>query len=438
MSSNPNLEQWLAVTFVVGLVAHLIVQWWLSWRQVRQVQANRDRVPAAFATSVTADEHRKAADYTVARQRLGRMEAGFDAAMLLMLTLGGGIDSLGRWANGVGLGPILQGTFHVLLVLLVLGLLSLPFSIYRTFVLEHRFGFNRTTATTFLADMGKGLVLGALLGGAIISIVLWTMATVGRAWWLVAWACWMTFSLLLLWAWPRWIAGLFNKFSPLRDAELRGRIDALLARCGFRASDVYIMDGSKRSAHGNAYFTGLGREKRIVFFDTLLQSLTPVQVEAVLAHELAHFKLRHIPQRLVVSGATTFVGFALLGWLAERGWFYAALGVDQPTDAAALLLFVLAVPAFTWILTPLAAAWSRRHEFQADEFAARFSDGAELARALVSMYRDNASTLTPDPLHSAFYDSHPPPVVRISRLAPAPGMTRDTRSPSASSCAGAS
>ena len=438
MSSNQNLEQWLTVAFVVGLAAHLVVQWWLSWRQVRQVQANRDHVPASFASAVTADEHRKAADYTVARQRLGRVEAGFDTAILLMLTLGGGIDSLGRWADGLGLGPILQGTWHVLLVLLVLGLLSLPFSIYRTFVLEQRFGFNRTTAATFVADMAKGLVLGALLGGAIISIVLWTMATVAHTWWLVAWACWMTFSLLLLWAWPRWIAGLFNKFSPLRDAELRGRIDALLARCGFRASDVYVMDGSKRSAHGNAYFTGLGREKRIVFFDTLLQSLTPVQVEAVLAHELAHFKLKHVPQRLVVSGATTFVGFALLGWLAGRDWFYAALGVDRPTDAAALLLFVLAVPAFTWILTPLAAAWSRRHEFQADEFAARFSDGPELARALVSMYRENASTLTPDPLHSAFYDSHPPPVARISRLAPALGATLDTRSPSASSCAGAS
>ena len=439
LSSNQSPAQWLTVAFVVGLVAHLGVQWWLSWRQVRQVRANRDQVPAAFAEVVTADEHRKAADYTVARQRLGRLETGCDAAILLLLTLGGGLDWLGRLASGFGLGPVLQGTLHVLLVLLVLGVLSLPFAVYRTFVLEQRFGFNRTTPATFVADLAKGLLLGALLGGAIITVVLWTMGTVAQLWWLVAWACWMTFSLLLLWAWPRWIAGLFNKFSPLRDAELRGRIDALLSRCGFRASDVYVMDGSKRSAHGNAYFTGLGREKRIVFFDTLLQSLTPVQVEAVLAHELAHFKLRHIPQRLVVSSVTTFVGFALLGWLAERAWFYEGLGVARPSDAAALLLFVLAVPAFTWVLTPLAAAWSRKHEFEADEFAARFSDGPELARALVSMYRENASTLTPDPLHSAFYDSHPPPVVRISRLASARGAAIDGHgSPAAPSCAATS
>jgi STE24 endopeptidase len=244
------------------------------------------------------------------------------------------------------------------------------------------------------------------------------MAAAGRHWWLVAWAAWMTFSLVLLWAWPRWIAGLFNKFSPLQDAALRERIDALLARVGFHASDVYVMDGSRRSAHGNAYFTGLGREKRIVFFDTLLESLSAIQVEAVLAHELAHFKLRHIPQRLVVSAVTTFAGFALLGWLARQGWFYAGLGVPLPGDSAALLLFVLVLPTFTWVLTPLAAAWSRKHEFEADAFAARYSDGPELARALVSMYRENASTLTPDPVHSAFYDSHPPPVTRIARLAP--------------------
>jgi STE24 endopeptidase len=438
MSSNLYPAPFFTAAFVAGLVAHLAVQWWLSWRQVRQVQASRDAVPASFARAVSADEHRKAADYTVARQRLGRLETGYDAAVLLILTLGGGLDWLGRLAVGLGRGAILQGTLHVLLALLVLGLLSLPFSIYRTFVLEQRFGFNRTTAATFVVDLAKGLVLGALLGGAIIATILWTMATVGDLWWLVAWGAWMTFSLLLLWAWPRWIAGLFNKFSPLRDAELRSRIDALLSRCGFRASDVYVMDGSKRSAHGNAYFTGLGREKRIVFFDTLLQSLTPVQVEAVLAHELAHFKLRHIPQRLVVSGVTTLIGFALLGWLAERPWFYAALGVDQPGDSAALLLFVLALPVFTWVLTPLAAAWSRKHEFEADAFAARYSDGPELARALVSMYRENASTLTPDPLHSAFYDSHPPPVVRIARLAPGLGVAIEAPSPAAPPVANAS
>ncbi len=309
----------------------------------------------------------------------------------------------------------------MLLVLLAMSLASLPFAVWRTFVLEARFGFNRTTPGVFAADLLKSAALGALLGGGIVALVLWTMQASGARWWLVAWAVWLAFSLVLLWAWPRWIAGIFNKFTPLADAALRQRIDALLARCGFHASSVYVMDGSKRSAHGNAYFTGLGREKRIVFYDTLLQSLSPAQVEAVLAHELAHFKLKHIPQRLLVSAATSFAGFALLGWLSAQDWFYSALGAGQPSRSAALLLFVLVLPAFTWILTPLGAAWSRRHEFQADAFAARFSDGPELGRALVRLYRENASSLTPDPVYSAFYDSHPPPVVRIARLVDAAG-----------------
>jgi STE24 endopeptidase len=425
MPSSPSI--WLTALFLVALLSHLAVQLWLSQRQVRHVLSQRDTVPPAFAGSVSLEEHRKAAEYTAARQRLGRVELLFDAAVLVWLTLGGGIASIGGLVAGAAtklpLGSVLAGTAHVLLVLLALGLLSLPFSLYRTFVLEQRFGFNRTTPGTFVADLAKGLALGGLLGSVIVATILWTMTSAGRHWWLVAWAVWMAFSLVLLWAWPRWIAGLFNRFTPLEDSALRARIDALLARCDFRAKDVFVMDGSKRSAHGNAYFTGLGREKRIVFFDTLLQSLTPVQVEAVLAHELAHFKLKHIPQRLVVGGITTFVGFALLGWLARQGWFYAGLGAGAASDATALLLFVLVLPVFTWVFTPLAAAWSRRHEFEADAFAARFSDGPELARALVGMYRENASTLTPDPLHSAFYDSHPPPVTRIARLAPRLGPT---------------
>ena len=416
MLSQPM--HWFTAAFLVALASHLVVQLWLSQRQLQQVLSQRDTVPPAFTHAVSPGEHRKAAEYTAARQRFGQVEALADATVLVLLTLGGGVDWLGRLAAKLGLGSLIEGTSHVLLVLLVLALISLPFSLYRTFRLEQRFGFNRTTLATFAADRLKGLVLGGVLGGLVVATVLWTMSAAGPRWWLVAWAAWMIFSLILLWAWPRWIAGLFNKFSPLQDAALRARIDALLTRCGFHAKDVYVMDGSKRSAHGNAYFTGLGREKRIVFFDTLLQSLTPVQVEAVLAHELAHFKLKHIPQRLVVSALTTFAGFALLGWLALQGWFYASLGVTEPNDASALLLFVLALPVFTWVLTPLGAAWSRKHEFEADAFAARFSDGPELARALVSMYRENASTLTPDPLHSAFYDSHPPPVTRIARLAP--------------------
>jgi STE24 endopeptidase len=407
----------MTLTFLAALATHLLVQLWLSRRQTRHVAARRNEVPPAFAAAVSAAEHSKAADYTVARQRFGRLELAYDAIVLLLLTLGGGIAALGRLAAAIaGQNPIGAGTLHVLLVLLTMSLASLPFSVWRTFVLEARFGFNRTTAAIFVADLLKAAALGGLLGGGIVALVLWAMAASGARWWLVAWAVWMAFSLLLLWAWPRWIAGFFNKFTPLTDAALRERIDALLARCDFHARDVYVMDGSKRSAHGNAYFTGLGREKRIVFYDTLLQSLSPVQVEAVLAHELAHFKLRHIPQRLLVSAAASLAGFALLGWLSAQGWFYAALGVDQPSNSAALLLFILVLPSFTWILTPLGAAWSRRHEFQADAFAARFSNGPELGHALVSLYRENASTLTPDPLHSAFYDSHPPPVVRIARL----------------------
>ena len=411
------MPHWMTVAFLAALALHLAVQFWLSFRQTRHVGNHRNQVPPAFADAVSAAEHAKAADYTVARQRFGRIELAFDAIVLLALTIGGGIEIIGRFAAEIaGPNPIASGTLHVVLLLLAMSLASLPFSVWRTFMLEARFGFNRTTPAVFVADLLKSAALGGLLGGAIVALVLWTMQASGSRWWLIAWAVWMVFSLLLLWAWPRWIAGFFNKFTPLADAALRARIDALLARCGFHASNVYVMDGSKRSAHGNAYFTGLGREKRIVFYDTLLQSLSPAQVEAVLAHELAHFKLKHIPQRLLVSAATTLAGFALLGWLSAQTWFYTALGVTQPGNSAALLLFILVLPAFTWILSPLSAAWSRRHEFQADAFAARFSDGRELGRALVRLYRENASSLTPDPVYSAFYDSHPPPIVRIARL----------------------
>lgn len=412
------MAHWLTVAFVVALTTHTLVQLWLSLRQVRAVEAGREAVPTAFAGAVSPTQHRKAADYAAARQRFGRVEVLADAGILLVLTLGGGLAFLATAVGHLAWAPLGTGVAYVLLVMLALGILSLPFSLWRTFVIEARFGFNRTTPATYLADLAKSLVLGGVLGGAVVTAVLWVMATAGQHWWLVAWAMWMAFSLVLLWAWPRWIAGLFNRFVPLADSELRQRIDALLARCDFHARDVFVMDGSRRSAHGNAYFTGLGREKRIVFFDTLLESLTPAQVEAVLAHELAHFKLRHIPQRLVVGGLTSLAGFALLGWLAQQAWFYSALGVVVPGDAAALLLFALVLPAFTWVVAPVAAAWSRRHEYQADAFAARYSDGHELAHALVRMYRDNASTLTPDRLHSAFHDSHPPPVERIARLAP--------------------
>ncbi len=413
----PNIHMHpLTAAFVLALLAHLALQSWLARRQIAHVEAHRGTVPASFAATVSAAEHAKAADYASSRQRLGIVEAIYDAAVVLALTLGGGIALLGQWVAGFMQPGVLSGTLHVITVFAVITLAGLPFSVYRTFALEQRFGFNRTGPATFVADQLKAWALGLVLGGAVAACVLWIMATAGSAWWVVGWATWLAFSLLVTWAWPRLIAPLFNKFSPLEDHALRERIDALLARCDFHAKAVFVMDGSRRSAHGNAYFTGLGREKRIVFFDTLLTSLSAPQIESVLAHELAHFKLRHIPQRLVAGAALSLAGFALLGWLSRHEWFYAALGVPDPSDASALLLFMLVVPAFTWVVSPLLAAWSRRHEYEADAFAARHADARSLTEALVTLYKDNATTLTPDPLYSAFHDSHPPPAARIERL----------------------
>ena len=402
--------------FLVALAAHVMVQLWLARRQIMFVEANMGVVPSGFATAVTLVEHSKAAAYTVARQRFGMLEAIVDALLLLWLTLGGGIARIGSVASALIGSPLLAGTLHVLGVFAALALLSLPFNAYRTFVLEQKFGFNRTRPAVFAADQVKAWALGLLLGGAMVACVLWIMASTGTSWWLVGWAVWLAFMLLITWAWPRIFAPLFNKFSPLEDQALRQRIDALLERCNFHAKSIFVMDGSRRSSHGNAYFTGLGREKRIVFFDTLLSILTPAQVESVLAHELAHFRLRHVPQRLVAGALMSLAGFALLGWLARQAWFYGALGVPGGTNAAALVLFILVTPAFSWVVSPLLAAWSRRHEYQADAFAAAHSDPQALAEALVKLYKDNASTLTPDPIYSAFHDSHPPPAARIERL----------------------
>ena len=402
--------------FLVALASHAVVQLWLARRQIQFVEARAATVPAGFAAVISPADHAKAAAYTASKQRLGMVETAYDLLITLGLTLGGGIALVGTWSAQATASPLLSGTLHVLGVLASMALLGLPFSIYRTFVQEQRFGFNRTRTSVFVTDLLKGWTLGLVLGGAVAAGVLWIMATAGAWWWLVGWVAWLSFSLLVTWAWPRLIAPIFNKFSPLEDTELRRRIDALLDRCDFHAKSVFVMDGSHRSSHGNAYFTGFGREKRIVFFDTLLTSLTPLQIESVLAHELAHFKLRHIPQRLVVGAIMSLAGFGLLGWLAGQDWFYAALGVPVRSDAAALLLFLLVAPAFTWVSSPILAAWSRRHEYQADAFAAEHSDARALADALVTMYKDNASTLTPDPLHSAFHDSHPPPADRIQRL----------------------
>jgi len=383
---------------------------------VAAVERHRGAVPAPFAASVTAQEHAKAADYTIAKARLARLTILVDAVLALILTVGGGIAYIdGLWRATAWPQPWL-GLAVIGSVALVIQLVNLPFSIWRTFALEARFGFNRTTPALYLADLAKGMALAVLIGGPLVAATLLLMERAGRWWWAWAWALWLAVMFFMTWAWPAFIAPLFNKFSPLKDQSLRERIEALLTRCGFASKGVFVVDNSRRSSHGNAYFTGIGRHKRIVFFDTLLERLAAPEVEAVLAHELGHFRLKHVRQRLILSIGTSLAGLALLGWLAGQRGFYTALGVPQPSTHAALLLFMLVVPAFMFFVTPLSALWSRRHEFAADEFATRYADARELAGALVKLHRDNASTLTPDAVYAAFYYSHPPPLTRIARL----------------------
>jgi STE24 endopeptidase len=408
--------RWLTPLFVLAVLASTAIGLWLSQRQAAAVARHRDRVPGPFAGSVSDAEHARAADYTIAKVRLGRIGAVVDAALTLALTLGGGIAAADALWRATPLTQPWLGAAVIATVALLIELVHLPLAVWRTFGLEARFGFNRTTPALFLADLGKGLALAVLLGGPLLLATLLLMERAGRWWWLWAWVLWLAVMLLLAWAWPVFIAPLFNRFVPLENPALKARIEALLRRCGFTSRGVFVVDNSRRSSHGNAYFTGIGRHKRIVFFDTLLERLGEAEVEAVLAHELGHFRLKHVRKRLLVSMATTLVGLGVLGWLAGESSFYSALGVPRPSSHAALLLFVLAVPAFTFFVTPLAALWSRRHEFEADAFATRHASAAELAAALVKLHRDNASTLTPDPLYAAFYYSHPPPLARITRL----------------------
>ena len=407
---------WLTPLFVVGVVASSAIGLWLSERQAATVARHRNQVPAPFADSVSSAEHGKAADYTIAKVRFGRIGALVDAALTLALTLGGGIAAVDALWRHTQLPQPWLGVLVIASIALIAQLVNLPFSLWRTFGLEARFGFNRTTPALFLTDLGKGVALAVVLGGPLLAATLLLMERAGRWWWVWAWVLYLAVMFVMAWAWPAFIAPLFNRFSPLADDALRSRIEALLTRCGFASRGVFVIDNSRRSSHGNAYFTGIGRHKRIVFFDTLLERLAHPEVEAVLAHELGHFRLRHVRKRLGVSMATTFLGLAVLGWLARQGGFYSALGVPRPSTHAALLLFVLAVPAFTFFLSPFAALWSRRHEFEADAFATHYADADALERALVKLHRDNASTLTPDPLYVAFYYSHPPPLARIARL----------------------
>ena len=407
----------LAWLLLGALAAATATQLWLARRQIRHVRAHRDAVPRMFAKAISLDAHQKAADYTVAKTQLGMLEIVLGALALLALTLGGLVDWLGaQWTRFFEPQSLAHGVALCASVAVLLAALELPFSIYRTFVIEARFGFNRMTPKLFILDLLKEAMLAAAFGIPLLLLVLWLMETMGELWWLYVWIAWIAFNMLMLLIFPTFIAPLFNRFTPLQDPGLAGRIEALLQRCGFRSSGLYVMDGSKRSSHGNAYFTGFGAAKRIVFFDTLLARLAPPEVEAVLAHELGHYKLHHIWKRVALLFAVSFGLLWGLGQLISERWFYEGLGVSTPSTAAALLLFMLVVPVFTFFLQPLSSLYSRRHEFEADAYAAAHASAAELGSALVKLYKDNAPTLTPDPLHSAFYDSHPPAAIRIARL----------------------
>ncbi len=413
----------LTLSFALALVVGLVLKFWLASRQIRHVALNRTTVPAAFAGNITLAAHQKAADYTIAKARLGLLEMALGTAVLLGWTLLGGLSALNQglvqWMGG-GMG---QQIALLAAFVFISGLIDLPMTLYQTFVLEERFGFNKMTFKLWLADMVKSSAVGALIGLPIVALILWVMGAAGLWWWLWAWGLWMGFNLLLLLIYPTFIAPLFNKFQPLEDETLKARVTALMQRCGFAAKGLFVMDGSKRSAHANAYFTGFGAAKRVVFYDTLLAKLSAGEVDAVLAHELGHFKHKHIIKRILSMFAMSLAGFALLGWLATQVWFYTGLGVlpnmtaGAPNDALALLLFMLAVPIFSFFISPLFAQLSRKHEFEADAYAVAQTSGADLSTALLKLYEDNASTLTPDPLYVKFYYSHPPAFERLQRMA---------------------
>lgn len=408
------------ILFVVALVAMIATRLWLASRQIRHVANHRHAVPDGFRDTISLQAHQRAADYTISLTRLAMLELGVGGALLVALTLLGGLQWLDTLLSGwLGRGYAGQIAL-VTTVAVIIGLVDLPFDYVRHFVIEARFGFNRMSRKLFFADLVKGTLLGALIGLPLLFVVLWLMQQAGAMWWIWAWLVWVTFSVGVLVLYPSVIAPLFNKFEPLTDASLRERIESLMHRCGFAAKGLFVMDGSRRSAHGNAYFTGFGAAKRIVFFDTLLSRLDGSEIEAVLAHELGHFKHRHVLKRMIITFALSFVLLALLGWLAQRPWFYTSLGVTPSmtgsNDALALILFCLVMPVFLFFVTPLTSLSSRKHEFEADAFAATQARAQDLISALVKLYQDNASTLTPDPVYSAFYYSHPPAAQRIERL----------------------
>ncbi|UCE31375.1 MAG: M48 family metallopeptidase [Burkholderiales bacterium] len=417
-----------SILFALAIVAATLVRIWLAARQIRHVVRHRERVPEQFSATISLDAHRRAADYTVARTRLVFLDATVSAAFVLGMTLLGGFQWLyDLLFAALPEAPLLRQILLVLAVALAASVLELPFDWYRQFRIEARFGFNRMSLRLFVVDLLRGLAIAAVLGVPLLAAVLWLIERTGSAWWLWVWFLWMGFNLVVLVLYPTVIAPLFNRYEPLADEPLRKRLERLLARCGFEARGVFVMDGSRRSGHGNAYFTGLGAAKRIVLFDTLIERLDADEIEAVLAHEIGHFKRRHVVKRIALTFVLSLGGLWLLGYLGQQPWFYVGLGA-LPRDAhwggLALVLFLLALPSFTFLLHPLAAALSRRQEFEADRFAAERTDAGMLIRALVKLYRDNASTLTPDPVHSRFYDSHPPASQRVGRLSLLQSITR--------------
>jgi STE24 endopeptidase len=411
--------QSFTLIFIAALFVTTVIQIWLSMRHIRHVRAHQNKVPEGFVGQISLADHSKAADYTCAKTRAGFPGIFLHVALLFIFTLGGGLNALSLFWLEWFSDPIMHGMGLILSTFLIMGLLEIPLSYYRIFVIEEQFGFNKMTPGMFFADLIKQAMLMALLGAPLLFFILWLMERMGENWWLYAWAAWIAFNLFLLAIFPAWIAPLFNKFSPLEDAALKLRIEQLLKKCGFTSSGLFVMDGSRRSNHGNAYFTGFGKTKRIVFFDTLLSRLEPAEIEAVLAHELGHFKHRHVIKRVIASFVMSLLFFWLLGYLMNQMWFYEGLGVSFETassTAMALLLFFLVMPVFTFLFHPISSIYSRKHEFEADAYAAQNASAGDLIRALVKLYQDNAATLTPDPLHSAFYDSHPPAAIRVAHL----------------------
>ncbi|MBC8519868.1 MAG: M48 family metallopeptidase [Gammaproteobacteria bacterium] len=398
------------------VAVHLLIEWWLSSRQIASVQKNRSAVPSHFTDTLTLEEHHKAADYTTAKQKLGQIEQIYGTILLIGWTVGGGLEWLDQSWHGFEMELLYLGIGVILSFSIISSILGMPFSIYNTFYLEAGFGFNRTTVSTYITDIIKQLILSLLIGVPLLMLILWLMSAADPLWWLKVWAVWMGFTLLMIWAWPTFLAPIFNKFTPLENEELTEKIENLLQTAGFDCDGIFVMDGSKRSGHGNAYFTGLGKKRRIVFFDTLLETLSHAEILAVLAHELGHFKNGHIKKRLILTAALSLVALAILGWLIEQTWFYQGLGMSTKSSHAALMLFMMASPAFSFWISPIMAAYSRKHEFEADDFAAEHADASALTSALVALYRENAATVTPDHLYSAYHDSHPPAPVRISHL----------------------